>query len=88
MPFYAAGAGNDAISMYLLLDEETDRTNAEIKQQIEKNVEEKGYPCDVTVKSVICGLSISGINAVPLETERTAKTISSTNECATMRGMA
>ena len=30
--------------------------------------------------SVICGLSISGINAVPLETERTAKTISSANE--------
>ncbi len=60
-------AGNDAISMYLLLDEETDRTNAEIKQQIEKNVEEKGYPCDVTVNSSAMDMSAMFGSGITIE---------------------
>ena len=62
-----SGAGNDAISMYLLLDEETDRTNAEIKQQIEKNVEEKGYPCDVTVNSSAMDMSAMFGSGITIE---------------------
>lgn len=62
-----SGAGNDAISMYLLLDEETDRTNAEIKQQIEKNVGEKGYPCDVTVNSSAMDMSAMFGSGITIE---------------------
>lgn len=62
-----SGGGNEAISMYLLLDEETDRTNAEIKEQIEKNVEEKGYPCDVTVNTSAMDMSAMFGSGITIE---------------------
>lgn len=62
-----SGSGNEAISMYLLLDEETDRTNAEIKEQIEKNVEEKGYSCDVTVNSSAMDMSAMFGSGITIE---------------------
>ena len=62
-----SGAGNEAISMYLLLNEDTDRTNAEIKEEIEKNVDEKGYPCVVSVDSSAMDMSAMFGSGITIE---------------------
>lgn len=50
-----SGAGNDAISMYILLDEETKRTNNEIKKEIEEKT--KDLQCDIVVNSSAMDMS-------------------------------
>lgn len=50
-----SGAGNDAVSMYILLDEETERTNNEIKKEIEEKT--KDLPCDIEVNSSAMDMS-------------------------------
>lgn len=50
-----SGAGNDAISMYILLDEETKRTNAEIKKEIEEKT--KDIQCEIEVNSSAMDMS-------------------------------
>ncbi len=62
-----SGGGNEAISMYLLLNEDTDRTNAEIKEEIEKNVDEKGYPCVVSVDSSAMDMSAMFGSGITIE---------------------
>ncbi len=50
-----SGAGNDAVSMYILLDEETKRTNAEIKKEIEEKT--KDIQCEIEVNSSAMDMS-------------------------------
>lgn len=52
-----SGSGSDSVSMYILLDEDTDRSNAEIKRHIERNVGEGKYKCEVEVNASAMDMS-------------------------------
>ena len=52
-----SGGGEDSISMYVLLDEETKRTNNEIKRQIEEKFKEAGHKGELNVNSSAMDMS-------------------------------
>lgn len=62
-----SGGGNEAVSMYILLDENADITNAGIKQQIEKKVEEKKYKCEVEVNTSAMDMSAMFGSGITIE---------------------
>lgn len=60
-----SGAGSDAVSMYLLLNEDTDRTNAEIKKEIEEKTSD--MKCDVSVNSSAMDMSAMFGSGITIE---------------------
>lgn len=62
-----SGGGADSISMYILLNEDMERTNEEIKRQIEAKVEEANYKCDVNVNSSAMDMSAMFGSGITIE---------------------
>lgn len=60
-----SGAGSDAVSMYLLLNEDTDRTNEEIKKEIEEKTSD--IKCDITVNSSAMDMSAMFGSGITIE---------------------